>query len=40
MKRIAVLPQAVGSTPEAYAFIAKEQARWKDVIERAGVEAD
>jgi tripartite-type tricarboxylate transporter receptor subunit TctC len=33
--------EAVGSTPQEYAqFIAKEQARWKDVIERAGVKAD
>ena len=33
--------EAVGSTPQAYAeFIAKEQARWKDVIHKAGVKAD
>jgi tripartite-type tricarboxylate transporter receptor subunit TctC len=33
--------EAVGSRPQEYAqFIAKEQARWKDVIERAGVKAD
>jgi tripartite-type tricarboxylate transporter receptor subunit TctC len=33
--------EAVGSTPQEYAqFIAKEQARWKDVIQRAGVKAD
>ena len=33
--------EAVGSSPEEYAaFIAKEQARWKDVIQRAGVKAD
>ena len=33
--------EAVGSSPQEYAqFIAKEQARWKDVIERAGVKAD
>ena len=33
--------EAVGSSPEEYAaFITKEQARWKDVIERAGVKAD
>ena len=33
--------EAVGSTPQAYAdYIAKEQARWKDVIQRAGVKAD
>jgi|SRR5688572_1561012 len=33
--------EAVGSTPQEYAdFIAKEQARWKDVIQKAGVRAD
>jgi tripartite-type tricarboxylate transporter receptor subunit TctC len=33
--------EAIGSTPQEYAdFIAKEQARWKDVIERAGVKVD
>ena len=33
--------EAVGSTPHEYAeFIAKEQARWKDVIEKAGVKAE
>ena len=33
--------EAVGSTPQEYAeFIAKEQARWKEVIERAHVKAD
>ena len=33
--------EAVGSTPREYAeFIAKEQARWKDVIEKAGVKAE
>jgi tripartite-type tricarboxylate transporter receptor subunit TctC len=33
--------EAVGSTPQDYAqFIAKEQARWKNVIEKAGVKAD
>jgi len=33
--------EAVGSTPHAYAdFIAKEQARWKDVIQKAHVRAD
>src|SRR5438874_8220551 len=33
--------EAVGSTPKEYAdFIAKEQARWKNVIEKAGVKAD
>jgi len=33
--------EAVGSSPQEYAqFIAKEQARWKEVIERAGVKAD
>ena len=33
--------EGVGSTPQEYAaFIAKEQARWKDVIQKAGVKAD
>jgi tripartite-type tricarboxylate transporter receptor subunit TctC len=33
--------EAIGSTPEQYgAFIAKEQARWKEVIQKAGVKAD
>ncbi len=33
--------EALGSSPREYAqFIAREQARWKDVIERAGVKAD
>ena len=33
--------EAVGSSPQEYAqFIAKEQVRWKEVIERAGVKAD
>ena len=33
--------EAVGSTPQEYAdFVAKEQARWKDVIQKAGVKAD
>src|SRR5438552_14627344 len=33
--------EALGSTPQAYAeFIGKEQARWKGVIETAGVKAD
>lgn len=33
--------EAVGSTPQAYAeFIAREQARWKEVILKAGVRAD
>ena len=33
--------EAVGSTPEAYAeFIAKEQARWGDVVRRAGIKAN
>ena len=33
--------EAVGSTPQEYAgFIAKEQARWKEVIQKAGVKAD
>jgi tripartite-type tricarboxylate transporter receptor subunit TctC len=33
--------QAVGSSPQEYAaFIANEQARWKEVIARAGVKSD
>jgi tripartite-type tricarboxylate transporter receptor subunit TctC len=33
--------EAIGSTPQQYAeFIAKEQARWKEVIQKAGVKAD
>jgi tripartite-type tricarboxylate transporter receptor subunit TctC len=33
--------EAIGSTPREYAeFIAKEQARWKEVIQKAGVKAD
>ena len=33
--------EAVGSTPQEYTeFVAKEQARWKDVIQRAGVKID
>jgi len=33
--------EAVGSSPQEYAdFIAKEQARWKDVIEKAGVKIE
>jgi tripartite-type tricarboxylate transporter receptor subunit TctC len=33
--------ESVGSTPAEYAdFIAKEQARWKEVIHKAGVKAD
>jgi tripartite-type tricarboxylate transporter receptor subunit TctC len=33
--------EAIGSTPEEYrGFIAKEQARWKEVIQKAGVKAD
>ena len=33
--------EAVGSTPKEYAdFIAKEQARWSEVIKKAGVKAD
>jgi tripartite-type tricarboxylate transporter receptor subunit TctC len=33
--------ESVGSTPQEYAtFIAHEQARWKDVIQKAGVKAD
>jgi tripartite-type tricarboxylate transporter receptor subunit TctC len=33
--------EAIGSTPEEYgAFIAKEQARWREVVQKAGVKAD
>jgi tripartite-type tricarboxylate transporter receptor subunit TctC len=33
--------ESIGSTPQEYAdFIAKEQARWKDVIQKASVKAD
>jgi tripartite-type tricarboxylate transporter receptor subunit TctC len=33
--------ESVGSTPQEYAdYIAKEQARWKEVIQKAGVKAD
>ncbi|HEV2432250.1 MAG TPA: tripartite tricarboxylate transporter substrate binding protein [Burkholderiales bacterium] len=33
--------EAIGSTPQEYAeFIAKEQTRWKEVIQKAGVKAD
>jgi tripartite-type tricarboxylate transporter receptor subunit TctC len=33
--------EAVGSTPQEYAdFVAKEQARWKDVIQRANIKID
>jgi tripartite-type tricarboxylate transporter receptor subunit TctC len=33
--------EPVGSTPQEYGdFIAREQARWKDVIQKAGVKAD
>jgi len=33
--------EAVGSTPQEYTdFIAKEQARWKDVIQRANIKID
>ncbi len=33
--------EGVGSTPQEYtAYIAREQARWKDVIQRANVKAD
>jgi tripartite-type tricarboxylate transporter receptor subunit TctC len=33
--------ESVGSAPQEYAdFIAKEQARWKDVIQKANVKAD
>jgi tripartite-type tricarboxylate transporter receptor subunit TctC len=32
---------AIGSTPQEYAdFIAKEQARWKEVIQKANIKAD
>jgi tripartite-type tricarboxylate transporter receptor subunit TctC len=33
--------EAIGSTPQEYAdFVAKEQARWKDVIQRANIKID
>lgn len=33
--------EAVGSTPQEYAeFVAREQARWKDVIQRANIKID
>jgi tripartite-type tricarboxylate transporter receptor subunit TctC len=33
--------EAVGSTPQEYAdFVAKEQARWKDVIQKANIKID
>ena len=33
--------ESVGSTPHEYgAFIAHEQARWKEVIQKAGIKAD
>jgi tripartite-type tricarboxylate transporter receptor subunit TctC len=33
--------EAIGSTPQEYAqFVAKEQARWKEVIQKANVKAD
>jgi tripartite-type tricarboxylate transporter receptor subunit TctC len=33
--------EAIGSTPQEYAdFVAKEQARWKDVIQKANVKID
>jgi tripartite-type tricarboxylate transporter receptor subunit TctC len=33
--------EPIGSTPQAYAeFIAREQARWKEVIQKANVKAD
>jgi len=33
--------EAIGSTPQEYTdFVAREQARWKDVIQRAGVKVD
>jgi tripartite-type tricarboxylate transporter receptor subunit TctC len=32
---------AVGSSPQEFAaFIAKEQARWKEVVEKAHIKAD
>jgi len=42
MKRFAAEDtEAVGSTPQEYgAFIAKEQARWKEVIEKAHVKPE
>jgi tripartite-type tricarboxylate transporter receptor subunit TctC len=33
--------ESVGSTPQEYAeYIAREQARWKEVIQKAGIKAD
>jgi tripartite-type tricarboxylate transporter receptor subunit TctC len=33
--------EAVGSTPQEYAeFVAKEQARWKEVIQKANIKID
>jgi tripartite-type tricarboxylate transporter receptor subunit TctC len=33
--------EPVGSTPQEYAdFVAKEQARWKDVIQKANIKID
>ena len=33
--------EAVGSTPEEYAaFISREQARWSDVVRKAGIKAN
>lgn len=33
--------EAIGSTPKEYAdFISREQARWKDVIQRANIKID
>ena len=33
--------EAIGSTPQEYAeFVAREQARWKDVIQRANIKID
>jgi tripartite-type tricarboxylate transporter receptor subunit TctC len=33
--------EAIGSTPQEYAdFVAKEQARWKDVIQKANIKID
>ena len=35
------LREAIGSTPQEYEdFVAKEQARWKDVIQRAKIKID
>jgi tripartite-type tricarboxylate transporter receptor subunit TctC len=33
--------EAIGSTPQEYTeFVAREQARWKEVIQRAGIKID